>query len=495
MPGRSRPPGMDGSDARRTTLRRDRGGWQPCRHRGRAFGCAPGCETLLLTQNLETLGQMSCNPAFGGIGKGPWCARSTRSAAPMARAVDRAGYPVPHAQRQQGGPAVRATTRRPTGNCTAVRSARCWRTSRTCSCSSRASDLVVEGGRVGGVVTVTGIAFEAPAWCDRRLSSSAAASTSAWTSMPVVARRPAVAAARRAPARADAAVGRLKTGTPPRIDGRSVDFSVMQPQYADDPLPVFSFWGAPVSIPGRFLVSLPRRTSAHEIIRAGCDRSPMYHRAHRGRGSTSPVGRGQDPPLRRQGLAPCSSSRRTRDPRTASRPACPTTCRSSWCAFDPGLRARAPDPARLRDRVRLLRPARPEADARDPLDGLYFARADQRHHRGTKRPVRRAWSPGANAGQRALSAASPGCRRAESYLGVLVDDLTTRAREPYRDVHQPRRAPPAAVRRINADLRLTPTGARSAWSTTSAGRCFERKRDAADAEVARAPPDPRRRGP
>jgi tRNA uridine 5-carboxymethylaminomethyl modification enzyme len=237
-----------------------------------------GRKTLLLTQSIETLGQMSCNPAFGGIGKGHLVREIDALGGAMARAVDRAGiqFRILNASK---GPAVRATR--------AQADRRLYRQAirhlienqpNLSLFQQEAADLRVEGGRVTGVVTVSGIVFEAPAvvltvgtFLGGRMHVGLEQHAGGRAGDPPSNRL--AARLRELPLR----VGRLKTGTPPRLDGRTLDYSVMAPQSSDTPLPVFSFLGRAEEHPRQvdcFITSTNERT--HDLIRGGSDRSPMY---------------------------------------------------------------------------------------------------------------------------------------------------------------------------------------------------------------------------
>ncbi|MFM8479716.1 MAG: FAD-dependent oxidoreductase, partial [Gammaproteobacteria bacterium] len=203
-----------------------------------------GRRTLLLTQSIETLGQMSCNPAFGGIGKGHLVREIDALGGAMARAVDRAGIQF-RTLNASKGPAVRAT--RAQADRLLYRKAVRGVLENQPNLSlfqQEVADLVVENGRVRGVVTISGIRFAAPAvvltvgtFLAGRIHVGLDQHSGGRAGDPPS--NALAARLRELPLR----VGRLKTGTPPRIDGRSLDYSVMAPQYSDDPLPVFSFLG------------------------------------------------------------------------------------------------------------------------------------------------------------------------------------------------------------------------------------------------------------
>src|SRR5271169_3343687 len=203
-----------------------------------------GARTLLLTQNLEQLGQMSCNPAIGGIGKGHLVREIDALGGAMARATDKAGIQF-RTLNASKGPAVRATRAQADRQLykQAIRTVLENQPNLTLF-QQEAADLLVEGQRVRGVVTVTGITFEAPTvvltvgtFLGGRIHVGLDNYQGGRAGDPPSNRL--AERLRELPLR----VGRLKTGTPPRIDGRSLDFSVMARQPGDEPTPVFSYLG------------------------------------------------------------------------------------------------------------------------------------------------------------------------------------------------------------------------------------------------------------
>ena len=237
-----------------------------------------GCHTLLLTHNLETLGQMSCNPSIGGIGKGHLVKEIDALGGVMAIAADEAGIQF-RMLNSSKGPAVRATRAQADRLLykRAIRS-RLENQPNLTLFQQAVDDLSLEGDRVTGVVTELGIRFAARAvvlttgtflsgLVHIGLSNYRAGRAGDPPSLSLAARLREL----RLP------VGRLKTGTPPRLDGRSIDFSVMKAQPGDEPVPVFSFLGKlemhPQQLPCWITHTNPR---THEIIRGGLDRSPMY---------------------------------------------------------------------------------------------------------------------------------------------------------------------------------------------------------------------------
>ncbi|MCK9469902.1 MAG: tRNA uridine-5-carboxymethylaminomethyl(34) synthesis enzyme MnmG, partial [Porticoccaceae bacterium] len=237
-----------------------------------------GCRTLLLTHNVETLGQMSCNPAIGGIGKSHLVKEIDALGGAMARATDRGGiqFRVLNARK---GPAVRAT--RAQADRVLYKAAvrhilenqpNLW------IFQQAVDDLLMEGDRVTGVITQMGLRFRAGAvvltagtFLGGVIHIGLQNHSGGRAGDP-----PSIALAHRLrelPFR----VGRLKTGTPPRIDAKSVDFTALQQQWGDDPVPVMSFLGSAAEHPRQvccWVTHTSERT--HEIIRGGMDRSPMY---------------------------------------------------------------------------------------------------------------------------------------------------------------------------------------------------------------------------
>ncbi|MGD8711170.1 MAG: FAD-dependent oxidoreductase, partial [Ectothiorhodospiraceae bacterium] len=237
-----------------------------------------GARTLLLTQNIETIGQMSCNPAIGGIGKGHLVKEIDAMGGVMAQAIDRGGIQF-RTLNSRKGPAVRATR----AQADRVLYKQAVRTAvenqpNLSLFQQGVEDLVVEGDRVAGVVTQMGLRFAAPAvvltvgtFLGGRIHIGESNYQGGRAGDP-----PANALAarlRELPFRVD----RLKTGTPPRIDGRSIDFSRLRAQPGDEPVPYFSVWSTGNEHPRQLpchITDTNERT--HEIIRGALSRSPMY---------------------------------------------------------------------------------------------------------------------------------------------------------------------------------------------------------------------------
>ncbi|MGH8555679.1 MAG: FAD-dependent oxidoreductase, partial [Gammaproteobacteria bacterium] len=238
-----------------------------------------GARTLLLTQNIETLGQMSCNPAIGGIGKGHLVKEIDALGGLMARAADRAGiqFRILNARK---GPAVRATRAqidRTLYKCVVQRALEAQ--PNLTIFQAAVEDLMLTGDRIAGIVTQIGLCFEAPCVVltvgtflggkihvgDQNHQGGRAADPPS----NVLAQR-----LREMPFR----VGRLKTGTPPRLDGRTLDYEKMEAQPGDEPVPVFSFLGTNADHPRQVQCHITRTNArTHALIRAGLHRSPMYN--------------------------------------------------------------------------------------------------------------------------------------------------------------------------------------------------------------------------
>lgn len=237
-----------------------------------------GARTLLLTHNIETLGQMSCNPSIGGIGKGHLVKEVDALGGAMALATDEAGiqFRILNASK---GPAVRAT--RAQADRVLYKAAIRHRLENQPNLDlfqQAAADLIMDGDRVAGVVTEVGIRFQARAvvltagtFLNGRVHVGLQNHSAGRAGDP-----PAIRLAEKLK-ELGLPQGRLKTGTPPRIDGRSIDYSVMQAQPGDDPVPVFSFIGDRAMHPRQLPCWITHTTTrTHDIIRGGLDRSPMY---------------------------------------------------------------------------------------------------------------------------------------------------------------------------------------------------------------------------
>jgi tRNA uridine 5-carboxymethylaminomethyl modification enzyme len=451
-----------------------------------------GRRTLLLTQSIETLGQMSCNPAFGGIGKGHLVREIDALGGGMARAVDRAGIQF-RTLNASKGPAVRAT-RAQADRLLYRKAIRTLLENQTnlSIFQQEAADLVVENGRVRGVVTVTGIRFGAPAvvltvgtFLGGRIHVGLDQYSGGRAGDP-----PSNALAsrlRELPLR----VGRLKTGTPPRIDGRSLDYSVMAPQYSDDPRPVFSFLGRinehPQQVPC-FITATNERT--HELIRSGCDRSPMFT------GKIEGVGPRYCPSVEDKvhRFADKSSHQVFVEPEGLSTHEVYPNGISTSLPYD--VQVEFVRSIRGFERAHITRPGYAiEYDFFDPRDlhgwletkvigGLFFA-GQINGTTGYEEAGAQGLVAGINAARQVRDEAPWTPSRSEAYLGVLVDDLITRgAPEPYR-MFTSRAEHRLLLREDNADLRLTEIGRSMGLVDDERWTFFCRKREAAETEVRR----------
>jgi tRNA uridine 5-carboxymethylaminomethyl modification enzyme len=451
-----------------------------------------GAATLLLTHSIETLGQMSCNPAIGGIGKGHLVREIDALGGAMARAADVAGIQF-RTLNASKGPAVRAT--RAQADRALYRQA-----IRTCLenqpnlriFQQEVADLVVQGGRVTGVVTATGITFAAPAvilttgtFLGGRIHVGLEQYAGGRAEDPPSNRL--AARLRELPL----SVGRLKTGTPPRLDGRTLDWSVLTEQPGDTPVPVFSFLGRASDHPRQvncFITSTNEQT--HDIIRAATDRSPMFTGVIEGVGPRycpsveDKVVRFADKASHQIFVEPEGLSTHEVYPNGIST----SLPFDVQCAFVRSIRGF--------EQAHLTRPGyaieydffdprdlNPSLETR-PLAGLYFA-GQINGTTGYEEAAAQGLIAGINAA-RAVAGDGPWVPgRSEAYIGVLIDDLITRGtREPYR-MFTSRAEHRLLLREDNADLRLTAQGRALGLVDDERWRTFEAKAQAVAAELTR----------
>jgi tRNA uridine 5-carboxymethylaminomethyl modification enzyme len=451
-----------------------------------------GSQTLLLTHNIETLGQMSCNPAIGGIGKSHLVKEIDALGGAMARATDRAGIQF-RVLNGRKGPAVRAT-RAQTDRIlykAAIREILENQPNLTLFQQS-ADDLIVENERVTGVVTQTGIRF---------LGKTVVLTTGTFLGgiIHIGMKNHAGGRAGDAPANALAQrlrelpfnVGRLKTGTPPRIDARSVDFSVMQQQWGDDPTPVMSFMGSRDEHPRQVCCHITRTTEeTHDIIRSGFDRSPMFT------GNIGGVGPRYCPSLEDKvsRFADKSSHQIFVEPEGLTTHELYPNGISTSLPFDIQVRAVQSIPGF--EKAHIMRPGYAiEYDYLNPQDlrhtletkfiqGLYFA-GQINGTTGYEEAAAQGLLAGINAARQAQDKDAWYPRRDEAYIGVLVDDLITMGTsEPYR-MFTSRAEYRLILREDNADLRLTDSGRELGLVDDERWRKFNAKRDAIGTERSR----------
>jgi tRNA uridine 5-carboxymethylaminomethyl modification enzyme len=444
-----------------------------------------GCNTLLLTHNVETLGQMSCNPSIGGIGKGHLVKEIDALGGAMAAATDEAGIQF-RILNSRKGPAVRATRAQADRQLykTAIRS-RLENQPNLRVFQQAVDDLILESDRVSGVVTQIGLRFSARAVV---LTTGTFLSGLVHVGLQnYQAGRagdpPAVSLAHRL-RELKLPVGRLKTGTPPRIDGRSIDFSVMTEQPGDAPTPVFSFLGAREQHPPQLPCWITHTNAhTHDIIRGGLDRSPMFTGVIEGVGPRycpsieDKITRFADKQSHQIFLEPEGLTVREFYPNGIST-SLPFDVQHALVRSIKGL-----------ENAHITRPGYAiEYDYFDPrglkssletraIAGLFFA-GQINGTTGYEEAGAQGLLAGLNAAQHAKEREAWCPRRNEAYLGVLVDDLITRGvSEPYR-MFTSRAEYRLSLREDNADLRLTETGRRLGLVDDRRWDAFARKREA-----------------
>lgn len=454
-----------------------------------------GASTLLLTHNIDTLGQMSCNPSIGGIGKGHLVKEIDALGGAMALATDKAGIQF-RILNQSKGPAVRATRAQADRSLyrAAIRQTIQHQPNLTVF-QQAVDDLILQGDRVVGVVTQIGLRFAAKAvvltvgtFLNGRIHVGLDNYSGGRAGDP-----PAITLAQRLKELA-LPQGRLKTGTPPRIDANTIDFSRLEVQHGDsNPVPVFSYLGNAAMHPQQLPCWITHTNEVtHDIIRSGLDRSPMYSNE----GTIEGVGPRYCPSIEDKihRFADKASHQVFLEPEGLTSTEIYPNGISTSLPYDiqigivhslPGL-----------ENARIMRPGYAiEYDYFDPrslkptletkyLKALFFA-GQINGTTGYEEAGAQGLLAGINAVRLVRDQEQWYPKRNEAYLGVLVDDLITRGvTEPYR-MFTSRAEYRLSLREDNADVRLTEIGRQLGVVDDARWEAFNRKREAVEAEIQR----------
>ena len=451
-----------------------------------------GARTLLVTQSIASLGQMSCNPAIGGIGKGHLTKEIDALGGAMATAIDSAGIQF-RTLNASKGPAVRATRAQADRDLykRAIR-ALLENQRRLSIFEQSVDDLIIEGDVIAGIVTEDGLQFRAPTvvltvgtFLGGRILIGRSEEAGGR-----VGDAPSIALAERLrelPFR----VARLKTGTPPRLDGKTLNYDLMQEQPGDEPMPVFSFLGRRSEHPRQVSCHITRTSEeTHDIIRGSLDESPMYTGVIEGVGPRycpsveDKVVRFADKSSHQVFVEPEGLSTNIVYPNGIST-SLPYETQLRFVRSIPGFeRAHITQPGYAIEYDYFdPRDLRPTLETR-PLTGLYFA-GQVNGTTGYEEAGAQGLLAGLNAARRALGLAEWYPQRQEAYIGVLVDDLITRGvSEPYR-MFTSRAEYRLTLREDNADQRLTPIGRELGLVGDMRWSAFNKKVEAVKAEQQR----------